>query len=59
MPIAQATGEAINPQKRKSSTSKLENSFFLFLWVIFTLLDPDPQPWLEGESSSMFLFYFI
>jgi hypothetical protein len=41
-----ATGEAFNPQKKTSSTSKHENSkilyFFLFLRVISALLDPDP-----------------
>jgi hypothetical protein len=30
----QATGEDYNPQKRT----------FLCLWVIFALLDPDPDP---------------
>jgi hypothetical protein len=34
LPI-QATLEAFRPQKRTSST------FFLVLWVIFALLDPD------------------
>jgi hypothetical protein len=43
MKDAQAIGEAFSPQKRTSSTSKHENSvLFLFLWVIFALLDPDP-----------------
>jgi hypothetical protein len=42
---AQATGEAFSPQKRTSSTSKHENSvLFLFLWVIFALMDPDADP---------------
>jgi hypothetical protein len=37
-------GEAFSPQKRTSSTSKHENSvLFLFLWVLFALLDPDPK----------------
>ena len=41
----QATGEAFRPQKRTSSTSKHEIcSLFLFLWVIFALLVPDPDP---------------
>ncbi len=41
----QATEEAFSPQKRKSSTSKHETSYsFLFLGVIFALLDPDPDP---------------
>jgi hypothetical protein len=35
--------EAFSPQKRTFSTSKHINSEpFLFLWVIFALLDPDP-----------------
>jgi hypothetical protein len=37
--LQKATGEAFSPQKRKSITSKHE--FFLLLWVIFALLDPD------------------
>jgi hypothetical protein len=41
MKDVQATGEAFSPQKRTSSTSK--PIFFLFLWVIFALLDPDPE----------------
>ncbi len=42
MKYLQAKGEAFSPQKRTSSTSKLDNfPFFLFLWVIFALLDPD------------------
>jgi hypothetical protein len=42
---AQATGEAFSPQQTTSSTSKHENSvLFLFLWVVFALLDPDPHP---------------
>ncbi len=36
----QVTEEACSSQKRPSNTSKHE--FFLLLWVIFTLLDPDP-----------------
>jgi hypothetical protein len=41
---AQATGKALSPQKRTSSTSKHKISkFLLFLWVIFALLDPDPD----------------
>jgi hypothetical protein len=42
---ARATEAAFSPQKRTSSISKHEISLlFLFLWVIFTLLDPDPDP---------------
>jgi hypothetical protein len=42
---SEATGEAFTPQKRTSSTSKHEIlDFFLYLWVIFALLDPDLDP---------------
>ncbi len=42
---ALATGEAFRSQKRTSSNSKHEISLlFLCLWVIFALLDPDPDP---------------
>jgi hypothetical protein len=37
----QVTEEACSSQKRPSNTSKHE--FFLLLWVIFALLDPDPD----------------
>jgi hypothetical protein len=41
----QATGEAFGTQKRTSSNVKHEiSSLFLFLWVIFALLDPDSDP---------------
>jgi hypothetical protein len=48
---AQTTGESFYPQKRTSSTSKHENSFqiFLFLWVIFALLDPDPATQINAD----------
>jgi hypothetical protein len=50
---AQAIGEAFSPQKRTSSTSKHKTSvFFLFFWVIFALLDPDPDPQFECGSRS-------
>ncbi len=45
----QAKDEASIPQKRTSSNSKHEiSTFFLLLWVIFALLDPDP----DSESGS-------
>jgi hypothetical protein len=38
------TGEALSPHKRTSSISKHKNSsLFLYLRVIFALLDPDPD----------------
>ncbi len=46
----QATGEAFSPQKRTARISKHEiYLLFLFLWVIFALLDPDP----DSESGSI------
>ncbi len=48
----QATGGALSPEKRTSSISKLEiSSIFLFLWVIFALLDPDPHSHYRSGSS--------
>ncbi len=39
----QVTEEAFSSQKKPSNTSKHELiNFFLLLWVIFALLDPDP-----------------
>jgi hypothetical protein len=35
--------EAFSCLKRTSSTSKHEILIFLLLWVIFVLLDPDPD----------------
>jgi hypothetical protein len=40
--IVQVTEEACSSQKKPSNTSKHE--FFLPLWVIFALLNPDPDP---------------
>ncbi len=41
----QATGEDFSPLKRTSSTQKIKFfNFFLCLWVIFALLDPDTDP---------------
>jgi hypothetical protein len=49
---AQATGKAFRPPKRTSSTSKHENSvLFLFLWVIFALLDPDPGTQINADPQ--------
>jgi hypothetical protein len=42
---AQATGESFSSQKRTLINSKYEiSSLFSFLWVIFALLDPEPDP---------------
>jgi hypothetical protein len=48
----QVTKEAFSSQKRISSTSKHEISFYFFLiwWGIFALLDPDPDS--ENGSGS-------
>ncbi len=52
----QATGEALNPQKRTSSTSKHEiSSFFKFLWITFALLDPDPADQNQCVSKRMWI----
>jgi hypothetical protein len=42
MHIAQATGEAFSPQKEHPALKK--KNFSLYLWVIFALLDPAPDP---------------
>ncbi len=31
-------------QEKKPLALRREQTFFLFLWVIFALLDPDPDP---------------
>ncbi len=57
---AQATGEGFRPQKRTSSTSKHDFLyFFIFLWVIFALLDSDPDPAICGSANptSMYCIY--
>ena len=46
----QATREVFIPQKRTSSTSKLE--FSSLLWFILTLLDPDPDPADQKKGSA-------
>ncbi len=46
----QAIGEVFIPQKRTSSTSKLE--FSSLLWFIFALLDPDPYSQCGCKSGS-------
>jgi hypothetical protein len=66
MKAVQTTGEAFSPQKRKFSTSKHGIYYcFLFFWVIFALLDLDPQ-FRSGlgsrdpiESDSIFVANFI
>jgi hypothetical protein len=45
----QAGAEAFSPQKRTSSTSKNE-IFYLFLWILFALIDPDRD--LQSGSGS-------
>ncbi len=55
----QATGEVFIPQKRTSSTSKLE--FSSLLWFILALLDricipnadPNPDPASQNENGSV------
>jgi hypothetical protein len=51
---AQAIGDAFSPQKRTSSTSKHENVLlFLYLWVIFALLDLDLEGTGAGECDNI------
>jgi hypothetical protein len=44
------------PSVHRSEHPALKNmkilDFFLFLWVIFALLDPDPDPQFESGSSN-------
>ncbi len=46
----QDTGETFSPLKKNNQHFKTWN-FFLFLWFIFALLDPDPDPptWLNPD----------
>ncbi len=49
----QATGEAFSPQQRTSSIPKLEiSSLFSIFWVIFALLNPDPDPADKNQCGS-------
>ena len=49
---AQATGEAFSPQKPHPALENLKFlPCFLFLWVIFALLDPDPAD--QNQCGSM------
>jgi hypothetical protein len=72
MKDAQATGEAFSSLNSTTFTSKHENSLlFLFLCLIFDLLDPDPdadpatqinadpQPCLQVWSSIRTVFFTI
>ncbi len=47
----QGTVEAISPQKRTSREH--QNLKFLFLWLIFALLGPDPNPADQNQCGSM------
>jgi hypothetical protein len=50
----QVAKEAFSSQKRTSSTSKHEISyFFLLLWAIFALLDPDPDSEYGSGSTDL------
>jgi hypothetical protein len=46
------TGKASCPAKRISNTSFKILNFFLFWWVIFAVLDPDPHPYLLNPNQS-------
>jgi hypothetical protein len=43
--LSYSTGEAFSPSKRtlRSSKNEIYKLFSLFLWVVFALLDPDPD----------------
>jgi hypothetical protein len=44
----QTTREAFSPPKQNIQTSKHDISlFFIFLWIIFVLLDPNPLTLLD------------
>jgi hypothetical protein len=50
----QATGEAFSAKKKTSSTSKHENSLlFLYLWLIFALLDLDPGTQMNADPDQI------
>jgi hypothetical protein len=49
----QATGEAFSPQNSTSSTPTMKFlHFFLFSWVTFALLDPNPAEQNQNRSGS-------
>jgi hypothetical protein len=48
----QATGEAISPQRDHLGGFK-PPSFFIFLWVVFALFDPDPDPAEQSQCGSI------
>jgi hypothetical protein len=56
---AQATGEAFSSQKRTSSTLKMTFvNFFIFLWLLFALLDTDQGPhWIWIRIHNTVLLY--
>jgi hypothetical protein len=52
----QVTEEAFSSQNRTSSTSNMKFlNFFLLLWVIFALLDPDPDPQHCEKNTDIFV----
>jgi hypothetical protein len=58
----QATGEAFGPQRKHPTRQNIKFlNFFLFLWVIFTILDPDRDSesgstdLIESGSETLFL----
>jgi hypothetical protein len=43
--LIQATGEALSPQREHPALKNMKLlNLSMFLWVIFALLDPDPDP---------------
>jgi hypothetical protein len=61
MKDGRAMEEAFSRQKRTSSTSKHEISrFFLFLGIVFAILDPNPDPAHQNQCESrLFSAFFI
>jgi hypothetical protein len=44
--------QGFNDQKLKKITAEKKIKFFLLVWVIFALLDPDPDPYSNYGSGS-------
>jgi hypothetical protein len=58
MKDVQATGEASSPQREHPALQNMKylRRFFLFLWVIFALLDPDPDLADHNQCGSMRIY---
>jgi hypothetical protein len=48
------------PPAHKRGHPTLQNMNFLLLWVIFALLDPDPDPYSNyGNNTFLILYFFL